>query len=426
MKLEEYLLHYIWPLIKSQKIKLETTNGESIQIIHCGILNHSEGPDFNEAQIKIGDQLWAGSVEVHVKASDWIRHKHQFDSNYLKVILHVVYEADEQVYHSNKEPIPTLALKPLITAAQLKTYRSLKYNTLKLPCINLNHRVEPIVLSNMLHKAGIERLGLKTDESLAMLEALKMDWSQFFYYTLAQNFGFKTNASSMLDLARSVPLRILAKHNDKPMEIEAIFFGQAGLLSTKIKDDFHNELQRSYIFIKNKYVLKSNHSLLWKRMKARPSNYPILRISQFSHLVSQSSHLFSKVLNVQNVVELIDLFKVKAHDYWAYHVHFGEPRKRKRSVELGKDSLQLILINTVATTLFAYGSCTDDAALNERAVNLLLALPAERNRITKKYQSCNFNLHSALDSQGAIGLSQNYCSQKKCMSCLVGEALISG
>ena len=98
---------------KSQLIlpdRMRTCCGKDIRVEHRGYLNSDSGPDFSMARIRIKDQLWIGQVEIHLRSSDWYRHKHDTDPNYDNVILHVVWEHDKEVY-SGKQLLPTLELK---------------------------------------------------------------------------------------------------------------------------------------------------------------------------------------------------------------------------------------------------------------------------------------------------------------------------
>jgi hypothetical protein len=88
---------------------------ESIKINNRGTWNRfSPGPDFKNASIRIGNITWYGDVEIHVKASDWFKHKHHLDPNYQNVILHVVMENDKPLA-IHGERIPTIIMpSPLI------------------------------------------------------------------------------------------------------------------------------------------------------------------------------------------------------------------------------------------------------------------------------------------------------------------------
>ena len=90
--------------------KLFTTSNEQIQVVKIGTFNSNAGPDFLNAKIKIGETLWAGDVEIHIKSSDWNTHGHQLQKSYNSVILHVVAIHDKEICTENGTQIPTLIL----------------------------------------------------------------------------------------------------------------------------------------------------------------------------------------------------------------------------------------------------------------------------------------------------------------------------
>lgn len=424
MKIQEDLLHFIWSMLASQKQALTSTKGLAIEILNGGINNEFEGPDFKEASLKIGDNIWAGSVEIHINSSDWDKHKHSSDSNYANVILHVVYEHDKEVLWADGSEIPVLALNKIISREQLKTYQSLKYNSLAIPCQELLHHVEPIYLNMMLTKAAIDRLTLKSDLLISRVDKLDGDWNTAFYVHLAENFGFKSNAGPMRSLAESIPIQILAKHKDSLQEILALLFGQGGFLNGNMQDEYTVNLQRIYQFLAKKYSLKLMQQLQWKFVKTRPSNYPGIRIAQFANLIFNSSHLFSKIIAEQNIVEIGAKFRVEADEYWRHNYHFNKKRRKPASAAMGSLSTNLILINTVAVCLFAYGQHMEEEALKEKALKLLQALPSEANRVVRRYRLLNFSVTNALESQGCLGLDSYFCKEKKCLSCLIGQNIL--
>ena len=111
--MKEGFLHYLWNYQLFDISKLATVQGDAITILKRGIYNHNSGPDFFNAQIVIGNQKWAGNVEIHLKSSDWYLHHHEEDANYENVILHVVWEHDTDIFRKDNSKLPTLVLKNL-------------------------------------------------------------------------------------------------------------------------------------------------------------------------------------------------------------------------------------------------------------------------------------------------------------------------
>ena len=95
--MKEDFLHYVWQYRHYDFLNLKTTDGRDVNTVFPGYHNHDAGPDFLQAVVVIADMRWVGSVEIHCRSSDWLRHNHQYDDKYKSVILHVVYEHDMEI-----------------------------------------------------------------------------------------------------------------------------------------------------------------------------------------------------------------------------------------------------------------------------------------------------------------------------------------
>ena len=424
MKIKEDLLHFIWKTQAQKQGIFIGTSKEKIEISNPGFHNHYEGPDFREAIVKIDGQTWAGNIEIHTKSSDWLLHKHSEDKNYQNVILHVVYWNDKDIYLQDGTKLPVIELRHSIDKSQIETYQSLMNNALDIPCQNLIGKIEPIYLSMQLNQSAVQRLQKKAESWLTKLEEENGDWNSVFYQRLMSNFGFKSNSEPMKLLAQRIPLKIVQQYAHQPIQIYALLFGMAGMLNPKAKDDFEKDLFEEFQFLRSKHKLKSIQDLHWKMVKTRPANYPSLRIAQIAELFIKDRMLFSKCLETHSSKNLINIFKVRAAEYWASHHSFGGKRKKKIDPKIGEKSLHLILINTVAQALFSYGIYSKKQEYKERALDLLQMLPPEQNRVTKAFKSYGFILNSALESQGVLSLNRDFCKKNACLSCQIGQQLL--
>lgn len=423
----EVFLHYIWKLKLFDFNTLCTTDDETVELVNVGIHNHNTGPDFKDARIRIGGTLWAGSVEIHKKSSDWLVHQHQKDKAYNNTILHVVYEHDQNIYRSDGIPIPTLVLKDKIPAQYVQRYWELSTSKNKIPC---EHRffAVPVALKNIwLERLVVERLEDKTSEIRRSLEQSQNNWEVTFYQFLARNFGAKQNSMTFEALAKSLPLRVLSKHKSNLFQLEALLLGQAGFLSTseatKTKDDYWLKLQKEYTFLAKKYQLISLNASSWQFGRMRPANFPTIRLAQFAVLIHQSTHLFSKILVEPNVNLLRKMFLIQLQGYWTNHYRLGE-ESSKRKKSLGGGTVDLILINTIAPFLFVYGDYKGIEMYKERAVRLLQILQPEQNSIIANWQNLGMVTDSAHDTQGLLQLKKKYCDSKRCLSCSIGHRIL--
>ncbi len=421
----EDFLHYIWKFQLFEHKNLQTIDGESIEIIAAGSHNTDSGPDFHTAKIRIADTLWAGNVEVHINSSDWVKHHHQIDNAYYNVILHVVYTDDEPLFLSDGRKIPTVELKDRISNNLYNHYQQLiSGNQTIIPCENAISNIDGLTMYNWLTRVLIERFEKKSIAVIKTLKLNKDDWEETFYQYLAANFGFKTNALPFELLAKSITQNIFAKHKNNPLQIEALIFGQSGLLIGDFNDDYPLKLKAEYAFLAKKYHLKPIEPHLWKFMRLRPQNFPTVRLAQFAALIVNSNHLFSKILETNDVKILRELFTtVKVNTYWDKHYRF-DVESVESEKNMGTSSIDILLINTVATFLFCYGKHHQLQNIIDKSLKLLEILPKENNKIIQNFSNLGLKIKSALESQALLELNNNYCSRKKCLQCAIGNKIL--
>jgi len=421
--LTESFLHYLWQFQYFDKKGLVTTTGEPITILNQGILNTDAGPDFSQVKIKIGAIDWAGSVEIHIQSSGWYEHKHHEDAAYENVVLHVVWEENKPVQRKDGTRLPTLELKDRADKILQKSYQKLVTNTAVIPCQSVFENVNAVTRHSMIDKAAMIRLEEKSKQVLKLLEANQGDWEETVYQLLALGFGFKVNKDPFLQLAKALPYKLIRKHRAKVEQVEALLFGQAGFLMAKTKDEYLAQLYNEFEFLTKKYNLTQNqlHPSQWKFLRLRPANFPSLRIAQFAALLSIKENIFSTLLEIENYRDLESLFRVQTSPYWKQHYRFSKPVSGAVP-ELGTDSREVLLINTVIPILIAYGQSRDDWSYVDRAVQFLQQIPAEKNKITRTWQQLNCVATNAFETQGLIELYNNFCQRRACLNCTIGSA----
>jgi len=401
--------------------------GDSLVIVSNGTENNDSGPDFFDARIKRNNTLWAGCVELHLKSSDWLIHNHFQDDAYKNVILHVVYQHDKEIVTPKGEILPTFELKSLIDSSLIEKYRSYMESTQDIVCKNQFAEVDSFRLFSYLDRLLIERLEGKTVRIEEDLTKQIHNKEEVFYHTLAASFGFKINALPFRLLAESLPLLSLAKQKDNLTQIEAMLFGQAGLLPAGNGDDYVEKLKKEYNFLQRKFNLEPLcEPQMWKFAKMYPQGFPTIRIAQFAALIYRSSSLLSKILETKSVDELIQMFTVTTSDYWQSHYRFGVAAKKKSKHTLGRQAVISLLINTVLPFLFAYSRWNNDETLRNRVVDFYENLELETNTITRKYTALRPDFTNALHSQALIQLHNKYCLSKQCLHCGIGVHLLKG
>jgi len=417
----ERLLQYVWKYRLYDDAELFTTDGAPVSVIDTGIQNTDAGPDFFNAKIRIAGTVWAGNIEIHRRASDWRVHHHDKDTAYDSVVLHVVEESDEQVCRTNGEVIPQVVIR--VPERVTQSMEWLLSRETPLTCAERICEISPLHIAAWLSALLTERMERKTLDIARLTEQYGNDWNEIFYITLARNFGFGANSDAFEWLAKSIPFKYILKQRYNSLQIEAILFGQAGLLDDNLPDPYYMSLQQEYSFLRKKYNLHPQDGHLLKSMRTRPVNFPHVRLAQLAAMLAGHDTLFSKIMDCADVNTLRDLFNIAPSAYWTTHYHFKKtaPARKKK---IGANAANLILINTVAPILFAYGLIQHQPKYGERALQLLEQLPPERNHIVAAFAQAGITANTACDTQALIQLRREYCEKKKCLYCRIGFRLI--
>ncbi len=422
--MQEAFLHYLWQFKKFQLLDLKTTQEQLITVVNSGQHNLLSGPDFFASQLKIDDQLWAGNVEIHVKSSDWYVHHHEKDPAYQNVILHVVWEHDTDIFRKDNSTIPTLELKNYIDKKVLDNYYQLfsKKQTW-INCENDFKSTPDFLFQNWLERLYVERLEQKAITISTLLKTSKNNWEAVLFVMLAKNFGLHINGDAFYSMAQSLDFSTIRKLQNKPEELEALFLGQAGLLSSESHEPYELQLNVHYQYLKNKFQLKNNHIIQPQFFKLRPQNFPTIRLSQLVSLYTENDNLFSKVIACQKLEDIYEIFKIGCSNFWQTHYTFQTTSKASKKM-LTKSFINLVIINTIVPLKFAYAKQQGQDKVLE-LMDLLANIPAETNTIVKKFNDLKTMSNSASISQALLQLKTNYCTPNKCLECAIGNHLLS-
>lgn len=423
--MQERLLHFIWQFQYFNKKDLSTTGQEPINIIHPGFVNRNAGPDFLNAKIEIDGILWVGHVEIHVNSSDWTVHNHHLDPAYDNVSLHVVWENDKDVIRQDGTLVPAIELKHKARPSLLKKYNELINNPEKTPCGSSFKDVKELTVISMIERSLMQRIEHKTEWIHQILEEKIGDWEEIAYQALAKNMGFKVNAESFFMLAQALPYKILSKHSNQYLQVEALLFGQAGFLDDENDDEYYRYLKKEYDFLSHKYGLKSYKLNLvqWKFLRLRPGNFPTIRLAQFAALLIKHHNIFSLMRDFSEKRQLEKALMAVQSDYWQEHYNFGKKAKRKNR-GITREGAENIMINTTAPLLVAYGKAIDDQSFVDKAIQLLSEIPPENNHIMNMWKEMGVGIKNAVDSQGLLELFNDFCSRKRCIHCNIGMQLL--
>lgn len=450
----EELLHYVWKHKILPLRELKTTEGSTIEVLNPGIHNTDAGPDFHAAKIKIDGVVWVGDVEIHVHTSDWFRHGHDKAPNYDNIILHVAADIDCDLKYPDGNNIPQLQI-------EVPQYVRTNYDTLLLNdhtprCANIINSISPLMIHSWLNSLQAERFEVRMKQIMDRREALNKSWEDALFVTIARNFGFGKNGDAFELWANSIPMGSVAKHRDNLFQIEAIFFGQAGLLNdndnlnlndnensleptnlqtqklknlqtqklTNSKNDYYSRLSKEYRYLRQKFSLTPIDPKAWKFLRLRPQNFPHVRIAQLAMLYYKQQFNMSRLINADSIEKIETLFNTQVSDFWKTHYSFTSTPSASSDKQLSKSSIHLIIINSVAPFLFAYGSYKSDDTLREQAFELWESLKPESNSIIRNWKTAGLIPEHAGDTQALIQLTKNYCDRHDCLRCRFGYEFI--
>ena len=413
----EQLLHYVWKHKIFPLKELKTTTGQQVEVIDTGLANTDAGPGFFNAKLKLDGVLWIGNIEIHERSSDWFKHGHHADAGYNSVILHIASEIDMEISRSNGERIPQIQL--ICPEAVRTNYKELLETDSYPPCYRIIPSLSPFTAHSWMSALQMERFEQKATLLNERLKRCQGNWEDAFFITLARNFGFGLNGDAFETWAHQLPFRAVDKHRNDLFQIEAIFFGQAGILEDSDGDGYYLRLKKEYTYLQHKFGLIPMDASLWRFLRLRPANFPHIRIAQLACLYHRAYGLLSRIMETETLQGVRDILKGGTSEYWLTHYTFGGSSP-SRPKTLSNTSLDLLIINTVVTFLYAYGLHKGNRVLCARAGSFLEELKAENNYITRMWEQCGMKASNAADSQALIQLKKEYCDKKKCLYCRIG------
>ncbi len=423
----EQLLHYVWKHRLYPLAPLATTDGLAVEVIDPGLHNRNAGPDFFNAKVRIGGTLWVGNVEIHTRASDWYTHGHDGDARYDNVVLHVVEEADGETVTRAGRRLPQLCLP--VPEYVREGYGELMQDDHYPPCRKVTAVLPRITVRSWLAALGTERLSEKADAIAARAARHGGSWEDAAFVTLARAFGFGVNSDAFEQWAESLPMGAVAHHRDDRFQVEAIFLGQAGLLSTDTvsvrhraaaeADPYFRRLVSEYAYLKHKFSLAPVDGRLWRFLRLRPQNFPYIRLSQLAGVYVSRRFSMSQLADCASLADVRGLFAADVSEYWRTHYTFGV-ESRPSDKRLSAASADVLAVNVAQPLLFAYGRHRHDGQLTERALSLLDDMRPEDNAVVRAWRECGVTAETAADSQALVELKSRYCDRRDCLRCRFG------
>ncbi len=420
--MKEDFLHYLWKFKKFDTLNLKSVQNEQITIIKTGDYLELSGPDFFNAHIEIGNQKWAGNVEIHLKSSDWYLHNHEKDPAYKNVILHVVWENDTAIFRENNTEIPVLVLKDYVSKEIIENYNALVSPKTWISCERQLKEIDGFVFKNWQERLFFERLERKSKFIYQLLEETNNDWEAVLFCLLAKNFGLNTNGNSFLQISKAIPFSVIRKESFEVENLEALLFGTSGLLEIEKEDVYYKDLRFRYFYLLHKYQIEKTYVDPVQFFKLRPDNFPTVRLSQLASLYYKHQNLFSKIIGLKSVDVVYCLLNVSATPYWQNHYQFDK-ESPKKSKMLSKSFIDLVIINTIIPLQFAYSNIMGESTA-EDLIDFMNEVVSEKNAVIDKFNLFGIKSQSAFESQALLELKNEYCERKACLKCAIGLELL--
>lgn len=416
--MKEDFLHFVWQFKRFNFLNLTTTDGETLELLDMGQINHTDGPDFLQAKIKIGTTIWVGNIEIHVRSSDWKRHGHSNNKNFDNIILHVVYEHDAQ---QQLFPFPTLELCSRIPGVIRQRFEALMQSGDTLPCAHAIQEINDITLFKWKERLLFERWESRLVKIEQLLQKYNGDLDRVAFIWLARYFGSGVNNDVFQEWAENIDPKWFLKLSDNPLSVEALILGQAGFLQKDSSDVYINSLKSEYQFLKHKWQLSPIPSYQWKWKRTRPASFPTVRLSLLSAFVLKQFPSFSMLIHLPNSINW--LAGVTSHHYW--HTHY-RPEQETEFLEkhIGHSFAETITINVIVPLMILQYRITGSEIWLEKALNTLQQIPPEINSKVKAVAKGRFSLENAADSQAFLQMKEKYCDLKRCLHCDIGNKIL--
>jgi hypothetical protein len=410
---EEYL-HFLWKYKRFASNKFTSTTNQSIEIIDFGFHNLHSGPDFLNGKIQINNVIFVGSIEFHIKSSDWYAHKHHFDDAYNNVILHVVLEHDRDVL-IYEQKIETVELKDLIDEQHYKHFQSHLMNP-DISCSKRLSELNELDWINQIDGLSISRIERKLKENQRLLEELDFEFSKLLYVMIGKALGGKVNAEGFELLCNRMNSNHFSKLGKENYKFEAYVLGLAGMLEKEFSDEYPNFLKSEWAYLKVLLDLDGMDLSSWKYGRLRPKGFPLVRLVQFIGLLMKKDELIEKMEQELSLKAWFETLDLSFNSYWEQHEKFD---KKGKGIVFSNGMKERLLVNAILPfrSLLLSRKGIDYLDYYEK---ILSELPPEKNHIVTKWSEHRVKPLTMFDSQGLIELYNEFCLKKQCLNCKFG------
>ena len=410
-------LNFIWKNGLLARRGLKTTTGEPLEILELG---HEERSGlFSNAKIIINGFCWSGNIVLHLNSSDWEKEIKNRVSQYENVILHVTLNDDIETLRRNGEAVHQLRL--YCPTSIIEEYNRMLDNSFTLPCGKIAASLSSIKLHSFLSRLTIERIEEKAEKITVLHNLCNKRWDDTLFKLLARSFGFGVQSLPFEKWATILNFQALGKHRDNIEQVEAIFFGQAGLLNEEsiptyyrkeaLASEYYQTLVQEYRFLKSKFDLQEISYKEWGGYAT-----PHIRIARIASLYHREKINIATAAACDTINELRDKLQIQPSWYWQHRTQFGGTITIGTG-DINNKQLDILIINTIIPILYCYGKHRKDVDMCNKAEDYLHILDSETNNITRRWSEQGIEIGCAADSQAFIQLNKSYCNKHRCHNC---------
>ncbi|MDK2975879.1 MAG: hypothetical protein PWP06_354 [Candidatus Marinimicrobia bacterium] len=379
----EQRLQKLW-VTSLWKQKLETLDGDLIQVVSPGTWNRHEGPDFRDALLFIGDKIREGDIEIHYQNGDWYHHGHHRDPAYDRVVLHVIFSRIDHsriVVNSRKKQIPVC----------LANYEAMDDTPFEAVCQPAWENLEDFF--QILKSSGMKRLNLKVDYIRRRLARFGLDL--LCWWGLFQSSGLKANRSAFNRLFLSFPWEDYFSGNMKGDDIIPLLKYLGGFHDGQLPDEKYADL-------------KVPRDLRWVRMGVRPALYPEHRLAWLGAFMRKLHHKSIYAYCLEQIQ--IEGFSKR---FWQRFFRSGCSDCREPGETLSVE----LAMNALVPVLLASMDNTDDCR-REAILNGIESISIDEYRLSRRF----YNRHGVdkknplrrkwVNQQGILYIYERFCSQE--------------
>ncbi|MDD5189962.1 MAG: DUF2851 family protein [Dehalococcoidales bacterium] len=413
---------------------------QAVHVRYAGKNCEIPGADIRDVALEFDGRTVNGNIEFHVYAGDWRVHGHQHDRAYNNIALHVVMwrQTGEITYRENGQAVPTVAIGQFYDNIRQSGLETAAFNLR--PCAQLGEK-NPAKVSKVLEQAGEERFWGKG--RLFQAELTQHDAAQCLYAGIMEALGYAQNKVPFRKLAGMAPLtqwaHLLTAEDEIPLM--TVLCGNAGLLPSQrpeaashTVDIYTRELESGYC---PNAGVTSMEFREWSFFRLRPGNYPARRLAGMVNLLRKYrerglidglGQLVGEAPAENGEEGLLSGVMVKAEGYWQPRFDFGKECRGLSAYLIGESRAAEIIINVVLPFFWAYGQYRGDATLSGKALELFTSFSSREENTVEKHMRGQLGLkravaHTACRQQGLLHLYKEFCTQGKCVECLLGAQL---